>query len=212
MKQVSSSKPAARAWPLRAAFVVASALVGCASTQLDAQWVDPQAQPGLLRSAPTLVACDAADAVVRQICQDQLAGEVVARGGSPVFAPQTIEIAPDRPVDAQLLPAARSAGAKALLVVTIAPAATDVSPGFSVGFGGFGFGGRSGGVGVGVAAPIGGGSVTTGYSANARVTDVSNGRLAWTARSTAPPSSDLTAQLGELSKSVMAAADKSGLF
>ena len=211
MKQTHSFKPDVRTRPLAASFM-AAALAGCASTQLDAQWVDPQAQPGLLRAAPTMVACDAAGAVVRQICQDQLAGEIVARGGSPVFAPQTIEIAPDRPVDAQLLPAARSAGAKALLVVTIAPAVTDVSPGFSVGFGGFGFGGRGGGVGVGVAAPIGGGSVTTGYSANARVTDVSNGRLAWTARSTAPPSSDLTAQLGELSKSVMAAADKSGLF
>ena len=54
---------------------------------------------------------------------------------------------------------------------------TEVSPGFSVGFGGFGFGGRGGGAGVGVAAPIGGGSVATGYSANARVTDVSNERL-----------------------------------
>ena len=161
-----------------------------------------------------LIACDAADAVVRQICQDQLAGEVVARGGSPVFAPQNIEISPDRPVDAQLLPAARSAGARALMVVTIAPAVTDVSPGFSVGFGGFGFGGGRSGVGRRrVAAPIGGGRVTTGYSANARVTDVAE----WTARvdgafATAPPSSDLSAQLGELSKSVMAAADKSGLF
>ena len=194
------------------AFIAAIVVGACASTQLDAQWVDPNVQPNLLRGAPTLVVCDAADAVVRQICQDQLAGEVVARGGSPVFAAQNIEIASDRPIDAQLLPAARGAGARALMVVTIAPAVTDVSPGFSVGIGGFGFGGGRSGVGVGVAAPIGGGRVTTGYSANARVTDVADGRLVWTARSTAPPSSDLSAQLAELSKSVMAAADKSGLF
>ncbi len=193
----------------------AAALLGaCASTpQLDAQWTDPQlgAQPGFLHGATVLVACDAYDLVVRRLCQDQIAGEVVARGATPVFAAPDTALGTDRAVDGQLMPAARSAGAKALMVVTIAPALTDVSPGFSIGIGGFGFG-RSSAVGVGVTAPIGGGRVTTGYSANGRVTDVATGRLLWTARAVTAPSPDINAQLGELSKTLLGAADKTGLF
>jgi hypothetical protein len=95
--------------------------------------------------------------------------------------------------------------------MTVAVAVNDVGPGFSIGVGGFGFGRRSA-VGVGVEAPIGGGRVTSGYSANGRVTDVTSGRLVWTAKATAPPSSDVDAQMGELSKAVLGAADKAGLF
>ena len=188
------------------------ALVGCASgPQLDAQWSDPRLGANYLRGARVLVACDAAELVVRQICQDQLAGEVVARGATPVFVAPSFAVASDRAIDGQLLPAARDAGAKAVMVMTVAVAVNDVSPGFSIGIGGFGFGGRGGG-GVGVSAPIGGGRVTSGYSANGRVTDVASGRLFWTAKATAPPSSDVNAQMGELSKAVLGAADKAGLF
>ena len=194
-----------------AAALAASLLAGCASTQLDAQWSDPALAPSLLRGARVLVACDAQELVVRQICQDQLASEVVARGATPVFPSPGTPIATDRSIDAQLLPAAREAGAKAMMVMTVAVAVNEVSPGFSVGIGGFGFGSR-GGVGLGVEAPIGGGRVTSGYSANGRVTDVPSGRLVWTAKATSPPSSDLNAQMGELSKAVLGAADKAGLF
>ncbi len=191
---------------------IAALLVGCATTpQLDAQWSDPSLGPGLLHGARVLVACDAYEVVIRQICQDQLASEVVARGATPVFLTPGFPIASDRSVDAQMLPAARDAGARAMLVMTVAVAVNDVSPGFSIGVGGFGFG-RHSGVGVGVEAPIGGGRVTSGYSANGRVTDVPSGRLVWTAKATAPPSSDLNAQMGDLSKAVLGAADKAGLF
>jgi hypothetical protein len=193
------------------AAAAATLLGGCASTQLDAQWSDPALGPGLLRGARVLVACDAQEVVIRQICQDRLAGEVVARGATPVFLAPGFPVATDRSVDAQLLPAAREAGAKAMMVMTVAVAVNEVSQGFSVGVGGFGFGSR-GGVGLGVEAPIGGGRVTSGYSANGRVTDVPSGRLVWTAKATAPPSSDVTAQMDELSKAVLGAADKAGLF
>lgn len=194
------------------AAALASLLVGCASTpQLDAQWSDPSLGPSFLRGARVLVVCDAFEVVIRQICQDQLASEVVARGATPVLLAPNFPIASDRPVDAQLLPAARDAGAKAMMVMTVAVAVNDVSPGFSIGVGGFGFG-RHSGVGLGVEAPIGGGRVTSGYSANGRVTDVPSGRLVWTAKATAPPSSDVNAQMGELSKAVLGAADKAGLF
>ena len=188
------------------------ALAGCASTpQLDASWSDPQLGAGYLHGARVLVACDAAELVVRQICQDQLASEVVARGATPVFVAPNFTIATDRALDGQLLPAARDAGAKAVMVMTVAVAVNDVSQGFSIGIGGFGFGRNTAG-GVGVSAPIGGGKVTSGYAANGRVTDVASGRLFWTAKATAAPSSDVALQMGDLSKTVLGAADKAGLF
>ena len=114
--------------PLRAALAAAAAtalLGACASTPpYEARWTDPQlgAQSGLLRGARVLVACDAIDPTIRQLCQDRLAAEVAARGATPVFVPPETAVAGDRSVEVQLLPAARRVGAKAMLVVTIAPA------------------------------------------------------------------------------------------
>ena len=195
-----------------AATLAGGLLAACASSpQLDAQWRDPGLGSNFLRGARVLVACDAYEVVIRQICQDQLAGEVTARGATPVTVPPATALFTDRSIDAQLLSAARDARASAMLVMTVAVAVNDVSPGFSIGIGGFGFG-RHSGVGVGVDAPIGGGRVTSGYSANVRVTDVANARLVWTAKATSPASSDVGAQMGELSKAVLGAADKAGLF
>src|SRR5205085_12282812 len=105
---------AARA-SLVGAIAALAAIAGCASgPQLDAQWSDPSAGRSVLRGARVLVACDAYELVVRQICQDQLASEVVARGATPVFLAPDQPIATDRSIDAQLLPAARQAGATAM--------------------------------------------------------------------------------------------------
>ena len=130
--------PARRA--LAAALVLAAA--GCASSpQLAAQWTDPQLGPqsAFLRGSRVLVACDVADLTVRQLCQDRVAAEVTARGATPLFPGPDTLIATDRSIDGQLLAAARSADAKALMVLTLTPAVTDVSPGWSVGIGGFGY-------------------------------------------------------------------------
>jgi hypothetical protein len=199
--------------PRGASIALLAALVaGCASApQLDAQWSDASAAPGLLRGARVLVACDAAELVVRQICQDRLASEVAARGATPVFVPPETPIATDRSIDAQLLSAARESGAKGLMVMTVAVAVHDVSAPISIGIGGFGFG-SGGSVGAGVSAPVGGGRVTAGYSGNGRVTDVSSGRLVWTAKATSPPSADVNAQMTDLSRLVLDAAGRAGLF
>jgi hypothetical protein len=195
--------------PLLAALLVA--LAGCASTQLDAEWRDPQLSAGWLRGARVLVACDAFEAVIVQLCRDQVASAVAAQGATPVFVPPNFPISPTRAVDPQLLLAARDAGAKAMLVVTVAVASSNVSQGVSIGIGGFGFG-SSGGGGVGVSAPVGGGNVTSGYAANGRLTDVASERLLWTAKATSPPSGDVNAQMSELSKTLFAAAAKAGVF
>jgi hypothetical protein len=189
---------------------IAALLAGCASSpQLDAQWSDPQRPPNLLRGAKVMVACEAPDLALKRICQDQLSSEVVARGGTPVAAPDTGSPAP---TSEPYLAAARSAGARAIWTNAVTVAAAGSSPGLSIGLGAFGIGGGSVRGGVGVSAPIGGGRVTSGYSANGRVTDVPSGRLVWTAKATSSPSSDVNAQMAELSRVVIGAAEKSGLF
>ncbi len=90
------------------------ALAGCASTQLDAEWRDPQLSAGSLRGARVLVACDAFEVVVVQLCRDQIASAVGAQGATPVFVPTNFPISPARAIDPQLLLAARDAGAKAM--------------------------------------------------------------------------------------------------
>jgi hypothetical protein len=191
---------------------LAALLAGCASTTLDAEWRNTQLAPGYLQGARVLVSCEAGEPVLRRLCEDRLAAELGAKGVVPVLmrsaaASSGEVVAPD----AQALGAARIHGAKAVFVVSLAAESRSVSPGVSIGLGGFGFGRHTGG-GVGVSMPIGGGGITTGYAANGHVTDARSGRMMWSARASTPPSSDLNAQVAELAKTVVDAADKAGLF
>jgi len=196
------------------ALTVALGMAACASTELDAQWADPQLASTTLRGAKVLVACEAAEVVVKRICQDRLADEVIAHGGTPVIAaPTPLAPTPLRsPTDEPYLSAARAAGARAVLATTVAPTTASISPGFTVGLGGFGVGSGGFGGGIGVSAPIGGGQVSAGYSASARITSAETGRLLWTAKASSPPSGDVNGQLAELARTVMTAAGKAGLF
>ena len=199
-----------------ASLAAAVLLAACASTRLDAQWSDPQLAPGSLRGARVMVACEAYDLVIKQICQQQMADEVRARGATPVAAPETTNQAPGRPLGAeQYLGAARSAGAKAVMAhyVTQSDVAVSGPSSVSIGIGGWGFGGggTSVGTGVGVTTPVGGGRTNVGYAINGSVTDTS-GRLLSSAKASAPPSSDVTAQIGELTKLMFGAVDSAKLF
>ena len=198
---------------LLATAACAALLAGCATTQVDAQWRNVDLPPSYLLGASVLVTCETGEQVVKRICEDQLGADLRARGvrvlvAAPGALPSGVPVGA---TDVQYLPLARENGAKAVFSVSVGPAAQTVSQGVSLGIGLGGFG-RGVGGGVGVSAPIGGGRVTSGYSANGRVTDVASGRLFWTAKATAPPSSDVNAQMGELSKAVLGAADKAGLF
>lgn len=200
-----------------ASLAAAALLAGCASTRLDAQWSDPQLAPGSLRGARVMVACEAYDLVVKRICLDQMAAAVSARGGTPVPAPDTSNEAPGRPLGVeQYLPAARNAGAKVVMTHYVTQSDVSVSgpSSISFGIGGFGFGGGGGGVstGVGVTAPVGGGRTNVGYSINSSVTETGSGRLIQSAKASAPPSGDVTAQLNELTKLVFGAVDSAKLF
>jgi len=199
---------------LRAARVAALpwALVGCASTSVDTQWRNVELPGAYLRGATVMVACETTDELLRRICEERVAADLGARGAVAVFAaPGTVEAVAPGTADAGYLPAARSSGAKAVFSVSVGASSASVSPGVMLSLGGFGIGRHSAG-GVGVSVPVGGGQVSTGYSANGRVTDVATGRLMWSARANAPPSGDVNAQVAELSKAVLDAAVKAGLF
>ncbi len=188
-------------------------LQGCASTTVDAQWRSVELPAGYLRGATVLVSCETGEVVLKRICEDQVVADLGARGVRALLPAPGTAVAPAQPgaTDLQYLSLARASGAKAVLSVGVGLASQSVSPGVSIGIGGFGFGRHSAG-GIGVSAPIGGGQVSSGYAANGRVTDVASGRLMWTARASTPPSSDVNAQLADLSRTVLDAAGKAGLF
>lgn len=208
-RQGCQVKPATLAWFTAATAVL---LAGCVSTRLDAQWADPQLPSGLLRGSKVLVACEAYEPVVKRLCLDHMASELTARGAMPLLAPEAPDSTPGRPVaDQQLLAAARLGGAKAVWSTTLQVADPAQGPGFSVGLGGFGGGSHVGG-GIGVSLPIGGAQGSNGYAANGKLTDAASGRLLWTAKASAPPSSDVNRQVDDLARTLLSAADKAGLF
>jgi hypothetical protein len=212
MQSLSSSRFPSRFFLHGAALPAMLLLAACAAPTVDAQWRNIELPPGYLRGATVLVSCEAGDFTLKRICEDQLSADLSARGVRPVLAPPpgTNPVQPGA-ADIQYLPAARQSGARALISMSIGLSSQSVSQGVSVGIGGFGFGRHSAG-GVGISAPIGGGRVNSGYSVNSRVTDANTGRLMWTARASTPPSSDVNAQLADLSKSVLDAAGNAGLF
>lgn len=197
--------------------LLALLLAGCAGSRINAQWSNPQFAGQPPRGAKVLVACEAADPTLRRICADRMAARLAALGALPVLAPDNGDVG-DAAVqgEAALLQAARSAGATVLLRTQLAPEVVAVAPGPTIGIGIGGFGGSyrsGGGVGFGMSAPIGGvGPAETGYAATASLTDVASGRLMWSARASAPPSSDVAQQLTALATLLLDAARQAGFF
>lgn len=191
-------------------------VAACASTQLGAQWVDNQVPKQALQGATILVVCEAQDTTVRLLCETEF-GKRIGALGAKSMTPATLPGAPaggDANADA-LLAAAKAAGARAVLRTTLRPdySAPSSTPSFSFGIGGFGGSGGGSGVGggVGVAMPVGatGGA---GMAGSSTLNDVAGGRVIWSAQATAPASSDLSAQVNELTTVLVGAIQQSGLF
>ena len=159
-----------------------------------------------------LVACEAPDPTLRRVCADRLAAKLAGLGALPVLAADS-EASPS---DTELLQAARAAGAGAALRARISPDSTQVStaPTFGIGIGGIGGGYRAAtGVGIGMSAPIGAGAPpSTGYAASAGLFDVGSGKLMWSGRASAAPSSDVGGQLDTLAVLLLDAARQAGFF
>src|SRR5512132_3333833 len=111
------------------AVVAVLALAACATTQLDAQWTNPDYSGRSLRGAPVLVACEAREPTLQRICEDQVAGQLTALGGIPTRSFQVAaEAAPTAGTDPYLA-AARRIGARAIVRTTLTPSALVASQG-----------------------------------------------------------------------------------
>lgn len=194
-------------------------MAGCATTQVNVQWSDPEFAGRSLRGEKVFVLCDAPDIAIRGICHDQVAAQVRASGALPVISPDAGLTVGPPPANDKTLAAARAAGAAAILGSTIGRDVTVVDRGGSLGIeiGGYsstyGRGGSTGtGGSVDVGLPIGGGQAATGYAANMVLTDVATVRVMWTGKITTPASQNVNAQIGELARVGVEAARAAGFF
>lgn len=210
-------RPARRCLARLAGLAAATLLTaGCATTGLDAQWTDPQFQGRSLRGSTVLVVCEALDVATRRLCQDRLAAEVVALGATASLAPDIANPVPGREqATAAYLPAARAAGAQAVFSAAVVNQTVPRGyggPSVGIGVGGIG-GGRIGvGGGIGISLPIGGGRPAYRQGLSGALTDVATGKLMWSGTASTAESTDLGAQLGELTRAVAQGAQEAGFF
>jgi hypothetical protein len=195
-------------------------LAGCASTQMGAQYVDPQTPPQYLRGAAILVVCEAPEPAVRLICESQAVGQLTQLGARPLTDAKLVSLMSGRePTTEQYLPAAREAGARAVFSMDLKPDIWRPSPmsSFSIGIGGWGgsggyYGGSGGGGAVGVTVPVGGAQGATGLAATGTLVDVASGRVIWTAGATTSQTGDATTRIAELTRALSEAMRQAGLF
>lgn len=213
MTQMVANAGRSVAWPRLAAMLgLGAILFGCATTQMEAQWRDPQLAPQSLQGKSVLVVCRGLDLTLERICEDKMAADVEAMGVRIVRS--EVPRAPAAAGDA-LQTAARAAGAQLVLATSLEPADTYVAPsGGSIGVGVGGssgsYGSRSGG-GIGISLPIGG-STGPGIGASSSLTDTATGKLLWSARARSPRTSSEADQIGELSRVTVGALKESKLF
>lgn len=193
-------------------------LTGCASTQMGAQYVDPQTPPQILRGAVILVVCEGPEPALKLICESQAVGQLTQLGAKPLTDPKLVSLMSSRePTAGQYLPAAREAGARAVFSTTLKPDYWRANPMSSFSIGGWGgsggyYGGSGGGGAVGVTMPIGGAQGATGLAATGTLFDVVSGRVIWTAGATTSQAGDVTTQIAELTRALTESMRQAGLF
>lgn len=191
-------------------------LAGCATTQLDAEWTNPQYSGRSLRGVPVLVACEAQEPTLQRICEDEVAKRIAALGARPSLNSQVTTAAPAAGTDPYLA-AARRLGAQAIVRTTLTTGAMVAAPsgptvGIGVG-GGSGGWGRSGVGGFGgISFPVGGTRVSNAYTSETAVIDPANGAIMWSARATSSASQDTAGQISELSQAATGALKQAGFF
>ena len=184
---------------------------GCASN-IKAQWTDPQFAHRPLRGASVLVQCEARETAVQRICVEQMSEQLRAVGAAPVVPDQGAgQGSPAEADAASEREAARQAGAQALLTAKLVPGPAVAASRPQIGFGMGNWGGNVG-TSVGVSVPVGQERVNTPYTADMVLTDVASGKVMWTANVQTPASRDVNAQVAELAKSGLEAAQKAGVF
>lgn len=197
--------------PLAAAL----ALAACATTQMDAQWTNPDYSGRRLGGTQVLVACEAPDLTIQRICEDQVSGQISAMGGTPSRSSQLRESAVPPAGSDPYVAAARRIGARAIVRTTLTVGAAVAQPGPQIGIGvggsSGGWGSSSGGFG-GISFPVGGTRVNNAYSGETTVIDPSNGAIMWSGRASSPSAQDVNAQIAELARVTADAIKQAGLF
>jgi hypothetical protein len=204
----------------RLPLAVCCALVAaCATTQIEGQWTNPDYSGRNLRGAPVLVACEAREPTLQRICEDQVAAQIAALGGTPTrhASLPPASGAPAGGTDPYLA-AARRVGARAIVRTTLetgasvaAPSGPTIGIGVGGGSGGYRGGGWSGGFG-GISFPVGGTQVSNAYTSETALIDPANGAIMWSARASSAANADAGAQVSELAKTAAAAIKQAGFF
>lgn len=195
-----------------AALVVALLFTACASTQMDAQWTNPDYSGRNLRGGSVLVACEAQDLTLQRICEDQLAAAVSARGAKATLNSQLAAPSAAPAGNDPYVAAAKRVGARAIVRMTLssgAPVAVDTGPSVGIGIGSGG--GRFGG-GAGIGFPIGGARVSQAYAAETALIDPANGATMWSGRASSSTAQNATAQITELAQTTVGALQGTGLL
>ena len=195
-------------------------LAACATTQMNAEWRDPNVAAASVKGQRLLVVCRAQDDTMRRLCEDQWAAQLGTQGINPMRSysiPGFPWASPDNADDVKA--AVRASGAGALATMALAPSDIPIvnsGPQVGVGIGGSSGGGyRSSGVsfgGIGISLPIGGATVTQGLGAASRLVDVASGRLVWSGNATTPASGDVAGQVTALTQVTIDALRKAGLI
>jgi hypothetical protein len=186
-------------------------LSACATTRMDAQWINPDYQGRNVRGASVLVACEAQDLTLQRICEDQLAAAVSARGAKPTLNSQLTAASPAAGNDPYVA-AAKRAGARAIVRMTLIsgqPVAVDTGPSVGIGVGG---GSGRFGAGGGFSFPIGGARVSQAYGAETALIDPSNGATMWSGRASSSTAQNVTGQITELAQTTIEALQGAGLL
>lgn len=204
MRQVSVSLSVA---------TVSLALAACATTQMNAEWSNPDFKGRSLKGQTVLVACAAQDFTTQRLCEDQMASRLTSAGARVVRLPANDPSAGAN--NDALRAAAKSAGASVVSRTSLAVSAAVANSGPQIGIGlggGGGSGGRYGGIGGGLSLPIGGATTSEAYAAETTIIDVASGATVWSGRATTPTGNDLSGQLTDLSRVTAEALQKSGLL
>ncbi len=200
-----------------ALWLTALGLAGCATTQLDAQWANPDYAGRNLRGAPVLVVCEAQEPTLQRICEDQVAGQIATLGGTPTRHSQVADpSAPPGGGNDPYLAAARRIGARAIVRTTLTPTAavaTQSGPTIGIGVGGGSGGWHGGGFGMGgISFPVGGTRVSNTWSSETAMIDPANGAIMWSARASSAATQDVTTQIAELAKTAAGGIKQAGFF
>jgi hypothetical protein len=196
--------------------VLGTVLLGaCATTQMDAQWSNPDFKGRSLKGQTVLVACQAREFTLQRVCEDQMSAQLTQAGARVIRLPANDPSA--SATNDALLAAAKRGGAVALARTSLnssVPVVTNSGPQIGIGVGGVGGGGggRYGGVGGGISFPIGGAQATEAFAAETTITDVANGVLVWSGRASTPTGSDTTTQLSDLARVTGEALLKAGIL